>query len=191
MAEEFRNIEGYEGLYQVSNFGRVINTTSKKILKGDIGTNGKTRVALKGRKIFVHILVAKAFPEICGAWFEGCEVHHKDHNPSNNVATNLICLTKEEHLKEHMDSLKQFGKRMSVVWANMSEEEKQKIWDKGRTKLKKPVSQFSLNGKLLKEYDSCNSAARENQFEVSAINRCCLGKQKTSYGYIWKYKGAS
>lgn len=50
---------------------------------------------------YVHQEVAKAFPEICGEWFEGCEVHHKDGNTENNEATNLIVCTKEQHLAFH------------------------------------------------------------------------------------------
>ena len=50
---------------------------------------------------YVHIEVAKAFPEICGKWFKGCEVHHKDGNSLNNEATNLIVCTKAQHLEYH------------------------------------------------------------------------------------------
>ena len=50
---------------------------------------------------YVHQEVAKAFPEICGEWFEGCEVHHKDGNSQNNEATNLIVCTKEQHWEYH------------------------------------------------------------------------------------------
>lgn len=58
-------------------------------------------VSDSGKTVYIHTLVAKAFPEICGEWFEGCEVHHKDCNPLNNCAENLIVCTKEEHLLFH------------------------------------------------------------------------------------------
>lgn len=50
---------------------------------------------------YVHIEVAKAFPEICGKWFKGCEVHHKDGNSLNNEATNLVVCTKAQHMEYH------------------------------------------------------------------------------------------
>ena len=50
---------------------------------------------------YVHREVAKAFPEICGEWFEGCEVHHIDCDPLNNEAKNLIVCTKAEHMRYH------------------------------------------------------------------------------------------
>ena len=49
----------------------------------------------------VHIFIAQSFPEICGEWFDGCEVHHKDGNSQNNEATNLIVCTKEQHWEYH------------------------------------------------------------------------------------------
>lgn len=52
----------------------------------------------------IHVLVARAFPEICGEWFDGCHVHHKDHNPLNNRADNLQVMTAEEHRKMHSES---------------------------------------------------------------------------------------
>lgn len=48
------------------------------------------------------VFVAKNNPDICGEWFEGCEVHHKDGNPSNDVPENLICLTPQEHHSAHI-----------------------------------------------------------------------------------------
>ena len=47
------------------------------------------------------VYVAKHNENICGKWFEGCEVHHKDLNCLNDDPHNLICLTKEEHTKIH------------------------------------------------------------------------------------------
>lgn len=100
--EEWRDIEGYEGLYQVSNlgrvksvdrihtyeaFGKIINRSIKgKVLKGN--KSGTKRdywfVGLCKENVvnqqYIHRLVAKAFPEICGEQFEGAEINHKDEN---------------------------------------------------------------------------------------------------------------
>lgn len=112
--EEWRDIEGYEGIYQVSSEGRVrsldrVNTyeaygkTITRILKGRylrFSKCGRERdynfVNLSfndiQKQIYVHTLVVKAFPEICGEWFEGAEVNHKDENKDNNSAYNLeVC----------------------------------------------------------------------------------------------------
>ena len=95
--EIWRDIEGYEGLYQVSNLGRVrslnYNRTGK-VQNMKLGTypNGYKMVDLKKNKKrkahLVHRLVAKAFipnpnPD------QLCEVNHKDEDKANNTVDNL------------------------------------------------------------------------------------------------------
>lgn len=60
-------------------------------------------IALDGKTQYLHVLVAKAFPEICGKYFEGCHVHHKDFNSANNAAENLMVVTTEEHGRIHRE----------------------------------------------------------------------------------------
>lgn len=111
MEEIWKDIEGYEGLYQVSNLGN-IKSLRKRIDKGKchryfdekilkpIETNrGYLRVKLckdrKIKKIRVHRLVAEAFikrPEL--------EVNHIDGNKKNNKAENLEWVTQREN-KQH------------------------------------------------------------------------------------------
>ena len=53
----------------------------------------------------------------------------------------------------------------------------------------KKVEQYDLDGNFIREYDSCREAARSiNAPYHVGINACCLGRQKTAYGYKWKYK---
>ena len=68
----------------------------------------------RNKTFYAHIEVAKAFPEICGEWFDGCEVHHKDGNPLNNEASNLIVCTKAEHLAFHMDLKKRLAEKEKI-----------------------------------------------------------------------------
>lgn len=88
--EEYRQIENV----MVSNYGNC----NKKLYLND----GYLKAYQNSKGI--HILVAKAFPEICGEWFEGCHVHHKDHNPLNNRADNLQIMTAKDHIKLHRES---------------------------------------------------------------------------------------
>lgn len=53
---------------------------------------------------------------------------------------------------------------------------------------RKKVIQFSLNGKKLKEWTTVGEIFRELGFDKSAILRCCKGKQKKSYHFIWKFE---
>jgi hypothetical protein len=54
---------------------------------------------------------------------------------------------------------------------------------------KKPISQYSLNMVLIREYSSINEAVRElNLISPLGIISTCKGRQKSSGGFIWKYK---
>ena len=94
--EEFRDIIGYEGLYQVSNYGRVktlkiCNTTNKhqktKILKECESTGGYYIVNLSNKSQRVHRLVAMAFIVNLNNYY--C-VNHIDGDKSNNYFNNLL-----------------------------------------------------------------------------------------------------
>lgn len=103
--EEFREIEGTNGNYMVSNYGRVLSCISNysMILKPTITEKGYERlqIVIEGQKYnkFVHCLVA-------GAWLEKPdnieqEIHHKDFNTRNNKVSNLQYLSKRQHIKIH------------------------------------------------------------------------------------------
>lgn len=57
----------------------------------------------------------------------------------------------------------------------------------GKDNMKRAVAQYSLDNKFINIFDSICTVKRELRFNDSAIIRCCKGKQKTSYGYIWRY----
>ena len=201
--EVWRDIPNYEG-YQVSNLGRVkslkrsrkgkngsLVPVKEKILKGFLSKKSDNyngyRYSLckngKNRKWFIHILVAKAFPEICGEWFEDCDVHHIDFNPLNNNANNLIILSKQEHILIHRANGKNKGINNPFYGKHHTKEALRKINKKSR----KPIYQYSLDGECLCYWFSCSDCERETKMSKVSICNCCNGKQKTAYNYIWKY----
>lgn len=103
MNEIWKDIENFEGLYQVSNLGRVRSM--------NYGRTGQIRVMNPGKNGYgyqfvilckdgkhkmtkVHRLVGKAFVP---GFFEGAVINHIDHNPSNNVYTNLEWTTQKDN----------------------------------------------------------------------------------------------
>lgn len=116
--EIWRPIIGYEGYYEVSNTGKVKSVDS--MVKGRRGLRNRKGKELKTAKLknsgypyvilskngkrtlqYVHRLVAFAFPEICGEYFEGATVDHLDWNVNNNVAENLKWATRLDNLRRH------------------------------------------------------------------------------------------
>lgn len=173
--EIWKNITGYEGLYQVSNLGRVKSTqyhngTYERILKPSKGKNGYLSVALyKDKKCkwhLVHRLVAQAFldnPDNLS------QINHKDECKTNNIVDNLEWCSASYNL-------------------NYNDGRKRRAEKQINGKRSKTVYQYSLNGEFVKEWKSLMEIKRSMGFSVGNIGQCCLGKRKTSYGYRWCYK---
>jgi integrase/recombinase XerD len=103
MAEQWRDIPGYDSVYQVSDLGQVRNTKTSKLLQPVIFKNGRIYVTLSGggfqRKCTVHSLVAAAFLGPCSP---GHEITHKDGDYTNNAAQNLEYVTRRENQKRYI-----------------------------------------------------------------------------------------
>ena len=179
----WRDIEGFEGLYQVSNTGQVRslgNNRSRKtkILKQYINNKGYKQVGLrkngKCKKYLVHRLVAQAFIPNPNNY---PIINHKDENPSNNAVWNLEWCTYKHNIN--------YGTR------NKKASESMKGKNKGKNNpTSKPVLMFSKNGEFIKRFDNVADA---NEYlgkdrDNSNINRCARGKYKTAYNYLWKYE---
>lgn len=127
----------------------------------------------KDKNFKVHQIIAFAFPEICGEWFPGAEVNHKNENKQDNRAENLEWCTRV----------------YNVNYGTRNERAKEKKLNCGG----KEVAQYDLGGNLIKTYKSTREAERQTGIDHSEISRCCSGdrNRKQTGVYVWKYVNCS
>lgn len=185
MEEDFRNIYipgyGVFNNYKVSKDGVIASVDHiiidkmgrKQPRKGKTLTptkeaNGYLRVWLGenfNKKYSVHRIVAFAFPEICGEWFEGCQVNHKNEVKTDNRASNLeVCTSLENNI---------YGTRI----------EKAALKNKGKGK---PILMLK-NGKPFFLWKTVQEA-KENGFpDKKSLWRCLKNSHKTYKGFTFEY----
>lgn len=177
--EYWKPVVGYEGLYEVSNLGKVKSLDKYdsigrfikgKILKVSDNGVGYMFICLsKGNKRqckYVHRMVAEAFlpnPNNLP------QVNHKDENKLNNCVENLEWCTNEYNIN--------YGSRNSIASEKMT-----------NGKNAKTVLQYDLDGNFIKEWVSSKEVERKLGYNSRCLNNHCIGRAKTAYGFIWKYK---
>ena len=184
--EQWMDIVGYDGLYQVSSLGRVRSTDRivhyangrsahyrERIMKQKTNYRGYCLVGLnknnKQRYYSVHRLVAAAFiPNPHGY----AEVNHVDEDKLNNCAGNLEWCTAKYNCN--------YGTRTTRVAESLRQSTNH------CASLKKPVIAVSKGGREI-EFDSLKSAAAELGLHASNISSVISGRQKTSGGYTFKF----
>lgn len=174
--EVWKDIKGYDGLYKVSNLGRIYsyprNGTKGGYSCGNKVGDGYLCFQLYKNDVrtpkLIHILVYEAF---VGEIPKDCVVHHKNHNKLDNRLENLELMLESEHQKMHY------------------EENRQTLLGKTST----PVIQYTLDGEFVAEYKSIGEAERQTKISGGSICKCCNNKphHKTAGGYIWKFKDAA
>ena len=179
--EEWKSVVGFEGLYEVSSYGRirsidrVIMRSNNTILtlKGSIlpqyeyygnSTISRLKVNLSknGNKYSrsVHRLVATAFipnPDNLP------QVNHKDENPKNNNVSNLEWCTCEYNHN--------YGTRN----------------ERHKKALQKRVNVYDLSGNYIKQYESIKHASEDLNLDPSSVTKVCKGKYRRHKTYIFRY----
>jgi len=208
-------VNGYEGYYEVDQFGRVysvdrtihVSDNGREYSKTLLGTQMKQNMHSQGYKtvtltkdgesktVYVHRLVADAFIPNPNAL---PMVNHKDEDKTNNFVDNLEWCTNEYNLS--YGNAKE-RREKKIRGRSLSEEHKTKIAtslkehyskheskSKGRiSERRKPVIAIDSEGNELK-FESISDAAKfVGITDKRNIMAACNGKKKSAYGYVWRY----
>ena len=182
MTELWKDVKGYEGLYQVSSLGNVrsLNYQGRGVTKPlvpkennrgrlwfDLWKNGANQPLL------AHRIVATAFiPNP----LELPEINHIDENPKNNRVENLEWCTGKENRQKYYDRHPNRGKG---IVKNYSE--------KYKNRQEMPIVQRTKEGLVVREWDNCVTIRHALGWSDWSITQCCEGKRKTAYGFVWQY----
>lgn len=160
--EIWKDVKGYEGLYQISNMGRVWSVRKQNYLR-PYEANGYLKVSLiakngKLKREYVHRLVALAFidnPDNLPV------VNHKDGNKNNNDVNNLEWVTRSYNVYHSYHVLNNKGCCKPVLCVELD-----KVFESG-----------------------AEAAKYLNLKSSTAISECCNNKRgkKTAGGYHWSW----
>lgn len=179
LKEEWKPIKGYEGLYEVSDWGRVKSFYVNRILK--LTPKPYVQVTLSKNKVkeypLLHILVWETF---VGEIPEGIQINHHDEDKGNNALWNLELMTPSDNIN--------FGNRNKKVSEKMKGvKPSEKAIQASKDLFSQKVYQYK-NDVLVGVYYSMMEAERQTNTKSGNISKCCNGKAKTANGYIWSKK---
>lgn len=183
MIEIWKDIKDFEGLYQVSNLGRVksLKLNRELIMKPTKEVNGYLTINLtnndgKHKKFLIHRLVVEAFipnPD------NKPQVDHINTDTTDNRVENLRWVTPMENTNNPL-TLKHIGEfnKINRYWTGKYSKEHPQS---------KPILQYDLDGNFIREWNCTMDAHRELHIGFTSISNCLKNRSKMAGGFVWKY----
>lgn len=195
--EIWRPVKGYEGYYEISNFGRLKSLERKvkqgnhfrfvpeKIKKPHMSGDGYPAYTLckdcKSRMIRTHLLIARAFipnPDNKGY------VDHINTDKNDFSIKNLRWVTAKENANNPL-TLRHC--RENTYIKEVSDKAKRTKIERGCKTAPRKVYQFSKEAKFIKEWFCPNTVQQEIGIHATAIRDCCNKKRFSAGGFLWSY----
>lgn len=189
MKEIWKDIKGYEGLYQVSNLGNVmswVNNSQHKrtrglILKPRISKHGYYYINIykdgKRKTVKNHRLVATHF--ISNPKNLPC-VNHRDGNKLNNKVSNLEWVTYSENRNHAINT-----GLVDMNNSSLFKSGENNIMFGAKSPRRRRIVQLDLDGNFIREWDCIADA--QTTYNTAHISAVCRGKRHHDKGFIWKY----
>lgn len=189
MEEIWKEIPGFEGLYEVSNIGRVrsldrfvIDAYYSKghIQKGRIHKNTLSKAGYYTTSLtdknkikkhyYIHRLVASAFIPNPNNY---PVINHIDENPRNNSVDNLEWCTQKHNISS----------------GTVPDRITQTAIDHKKKTAAKAIDQYTLDGEYIATYKSAGEVERRYGWFATSVYSCARGYRgkKTAYGFVWKF----
>jgi hypothetical protein len=186
--ENWKDIQGFEGLYQISDMGRVKSIEravtcgkGRRVVKERIKRPGMQNKGYVVYNLFknskccprlLHALIAKHFIDNPNNY---PEVNHLNGIKTDNRIENLEWVTYSMNIKHAYDT--GLRKRRSPSAGKLGAD----------NHLSKPIAQYDLSGNLIKEWPCSKEVWRATGLNHHCIRRCANGTVKTAYGFTWKF----
>ena len=184
MVEEiWKPIKGYEGLYEISNWGRVKSLNYKgtgraELMKPENCINGYLQVQLskngKADNCLIHRLVAQTF--LPNPLNKPC-VNHKIEGDKGKTM-NFVFFNEDGTVDEESTTIEWVTYEENINYGTRNER-------MAKTQSKK-VLQFTLDGEFVREWNSTMECGR-NGYSQGNIAACCRGERKSHKGFKWQY----
>lgn len=161
--EQWQQIKGYEN-YEISNWGRVRNTRTNRILKTKVHyKTGYVQVGLHkdgiSKTFSVHRLVALHFIPNPNP-YKDIQVNHKNEVKTDNYWLNLEWCDNEYNCN--------YGTK--------------------NEKVRKRTEQYSLDGEYIRTWNSLTEIEETLGYRKPNLSNCCKGVLPQAYGFIWRYE---